>query len=65
MSELELLHSLYQVHSPSGHEETMIEFIKARLLELGLTFTIDAWGNIYVQKGLSSTYPCLVAHMDK
>jgi hypothetical protein len=43
----------------------MIEFIKAKLTELGLTFVMDEWGNIYVQKGLAVDYPCVVAHMDE
>jgi putative aminopeptidase FrvX len=65
MSDLNLLYELYNVHSPSGIEGPMIEFIKAKLKKLELKFTIDEWGNIYVQKGLAANYPCIVAHMDE
>jgi putative aminopeptidase FrvX len=64
MLKLDLLYDLYKIHSPSGKEQVMIEFIKIKLRELGLKPLIDEWGNIYVQKGLSNNYPCIVAHMD-
>jgi putative aminopeptidase FrvX len=65
MSKLDLLYELYGVHSPSGHEGPMITFIKSKLKALELKFSMDEWGNIYVQKGLAISYPCIVAHMDE
>lgn len=62
---MELLKQLYKVHSPSGKEESMRSFImkwaKARKLDV----VKDMRGNLYITKGVSESYPCIVAHMDE
>lgn len=65
MTKLDLLYELYNVHSPSHEEDRMIEFLKNKLESMGLNPKIDQWGNIYVTKGVSNTYPCIVSHTDE
>ncbi len=65
MKDLDLLIKLYNIHSPSNKEGKMISFIKNYIIKLGLTSKIDKWGNIYVEKGTSDTYPCICCHTDE
>lgn len=60
-----LLFDLYNIHSPSGHEDKMIQFIKDKLTSMKLKPKVDRWGNVYVIKGNGPQYPTMVAHMDK
>ena len=64
---MELLKQLYSIHSPSGKEKKMRKFlkdwIKTNVPEA--TCTTDAIGNLYVCKGQSDTYPCIVSHIDQ
>ena len=64
---MELLKQLYQIHSPSGNEKKMRKFLKDWIKREIPTasFTVDAVGNLYVKKGESETYPCIVAHLDQ
>ena len=62
---MKLLRKLYSISSPSGYESKMQKFILSRLKQLGATYYTDASGNIYATKGISETYPCIVAHMDE
>lgn len=64
---MELLKSLYEIHSPSGNEKKLKRFIKkwvANNIE-GATCTWDNAGNVYFVKGESETYPVVVAHLDQ
>lgn len=62
----ELLKKLYMVHSPSGNEKAMIEFITNLLSEMpDVEVSSDSLGNIYAKRGNAETYPCIVAHMDE
>ena len=64
---MELLKSLYEIHSPSGNEKKLKRFIKkwvAANIE-GVTCTWDNAGNVYFTKGESETYPVVVAHLDQ
>ena len=61
-----LLKKLYAIHSPSGKEERMINFLISYLKSLpGVKLGKDNYGNIYVRRGESETYPCIVAHLDQ
>ena len=64
---MELLKQLYEIHSPSGNEKKMRKFLKdwIRRNVPEASFTTDAIGNLYVCKGNSDTYPCIVAHLDQ
>ena len=64
---MELLKQLYAIHSPSGNEKKMRKFLKDWIKNNvpGATFTVDAMGNLYVCKGESETYPCIVSHIDQ
>lgn len=64
---MELLKSLYEIHSPSGNEKKLKRFIKrwvAANIE-GVECTWDNSGNVYFKKGISDTYPVVVAHLDQ
>lgn len=63
---MKLLIDLYKVHSPSRHEEPMRRFLKKYIGQIeGARVEEDKTGNLLVTKGLSETYPCIVAHMDE
>lgn len=58
---------LYKIFSPSGGEKPMKKYIKRWIKTnvQGCTITHDQKGNIYVTKGKSDTYPCVVSHVDQ
>ena len=65
---MKLLKKLYSIHSKSGKEQKMIKFllwwIKTNIP--GARVELDhSIGNIYVTKGVSDTYPCIVSHIDQ
>jgi len=64
---MKLLKQLYEIHSPSGNEKKMRKFLKDWIKNNvpSASFTVDAMGNLYVCKGKSDTYPCIVAHLDQ
>ena len=64
---MELLKRLYGIHSPSGKEDSMVDFICDWLNknEPYADFEVDKLGNIYIQKGMADNYPCVVAHTDQ
>lgn len=61
---MELLKQLYMVSSPSRDEKDMFSFIKEWMGQHGIECQVYNWG-ITATKGLSETYPCIVAHMDE
>ncbi|MFI3164625.1 MAG: hypothetical protein R3Y65_09350 [Bacillota bacterium] len=64
---MKLLKELYKIYSPSGKERRMIRFI-ANYIKRNIPeamVEVDKIGNIYITKGLSETYPSLVAHLDQ
>lgn len=56
---------LYTIHSPSGYEDKMVEYLIDRLCSLGMFVNTDGYSNIYASYGESETYPCIVAHIDE
>lgn len=58
---------LYRIYSPSGGEKPMKKYIKNWVKNnvQGCKITHDNKGNIYVTKGDSDTYPCIVSHIDQ
>ena len=63
-----LLKQLYKIHSKSGFEGEIITFICKWISKNIPSAKIDFdWntGNIYITKGMSKTYPCIVAHLDQ
>lgn len=65
---MKLLKKIYSIHSKSGKEQKMIKFllwyIKHHMKDCKIELDKKV-GNIYVTKGVSDTYPCLVAHIDQ
>ena len=64
---MELLKQLYKIHSPSGNERAMKKFIRRYVRKHipGAKTRMDKIGNLYIIKGISETYPCIVAHLDQ
>ena len=50
---------------PATKNETKMALFIVRYLEkLKIPFNIDDFGNIYIVKGISDTYPMFTAHLD-
>lgn len=64
---MELLKQLFCIHSKSGKEGKIRKFIWnwVRQTVPDAKIECDKPGNLYVTKGMSDTYPCIVAHMDQ
>lgn len=62
-----LLKQLFCIHSKSGKEGKIRKFIWNWIKQNvpGTTITCDKPGNMYVIKGKSNSYPCIVAHLDQ
>lgn len=62
----ELLFSLYSIHSESGKERKMREFLELQAWERGAWYVdTDRHGNLLITKGDANTFPCVAAHMDQ
>lgn len=62
----DLLFQLYAIHSPSGNTKKMRKYLKKQASMRGATkIEQDSFGNIFITKGTSMTYPCLAAHVDQ
>ena len=56
---------LCYVQSHSGNEKLMVLYLDKWLRKMGnFSYEIDNVGNIIVTKGKTTTYPCIVSHMD-
>ena len=63
---MELLKQLYRIYSPSGRERAMRKFLMRCMCRIpGVKVEKDRMGNLYATKGVSGTFPCIVAHMDQ
>ncbi len=63
---MELLKKLYKIYSPSGKEWAITKFIWNYVKEIQeVRIEIDKMGNLYIVKGESESYPCVVAHLDQ
>lgn len=59
-----LLFEIGEVQTHSGQEYMMVEYIQNHATKLGLQVEYDQKGNMYITKGVSENYPCIVAHLD-
>lgn len=64
---MKTLESLYNISSHSGNEKKMRKYIRGWISQnVGICkMDTDEHGNLFVTKGISATYPCVVAHMDE
>ena len=65
---MELLKQLYEIYSPSGGEKKIKRFIKHWVKDNipdAVIRTDNNDGNIYITRGDSESYPCVVAHLDQ
>lgn len=58
------LNKILSIQTYSGKEWRMFAFIVRECKRLGASVRQDEQGNLYITKGVSDTYPCIVAHMD-
>lgn len=58
------LEKVLSIQTYSGKEWRMFAFIVRECKRLGADVRQDSQGNLYITKGVSRTYPCIVAHMD-
>ena len=64
---MELLKKLFTIHSRSGREGKIRKFIWNWIRQNvpDTKIVCDKYGNMYVTRGESETYPCIVAHLDQ
>lgn len=65
---MKLLKELYEVYSPSGGEKKIKRYIKRWVgnnVRDAVIRKDNQDGNIYITRGKSETYPCVVAHLDQ
>jgi len=64
---MELLKQLFCIHSKSGKEGKIRKYVWnwVRQTVPDAKIECDKPGNLYITKGKSSTFPCIVAHMDQ
>jgi hypothetical protein len=65
---MELLKNLYEIYAPSNGEKKLKKFIKRWVrdnVEDAIIRTDNNDGNVYIMRGESDTYPCVVAHLDQ
>ena len=65
---MELLKDLYEIYSPSNGERPLKRFIKKWVranVPDAVIRTDNNDGNLYIMRGESDTYPCVVAHLDQ
>lgn len=67
MMNLKLLKQLYQINSKSGDEAQITDFIVTFIQSHypSVKVEVDSISNIYITKGISDTYPVIVAHTDQ
>lgn len=61
---LDRLKEILSIPSYYGKEEKVRQYIVNWATERNISYFIDSIGNIYLTKGESEYYPCMVAHMD-
>ena len=66
LSDIELLSQLYSIHSLTGEEWELIDFVRKYVAAYvpSAKVRIDRWGNLYITKG-KGPYPTLVCHLDQ
>lgn len=64
---MKLLKELYEIHSPSGNEKKLKKFIKKWVADNinDVECRWDNAGNLYFTRGVSDSYPVVVAHLDQ
>ena len=58
------LKEVLSIPTKTYQETLMIEYLDKYFTEKGYNHTIDQHGNVYVTKGESDMYPCVIAHTD-
>ncbi len=61
---IDLLKSVLSVPTKTGQEHLMVQWLRTYFSLKGLTAVVDKANNVYVTKGISNAFPCLVAHTD-
>ena len=61
---LKHLKEVLSIPTKTWEEELMIEYLSTYCEEKGFDYSIDDNGSVYVTKGETDVYPCVVAHID-
>ena len=62
---MELLTAMYAINGKSGREAYIKDFVRAYVANMPVCIEEDTVGNLFITKGASRRYPCLVAHLDE
>ena len=60
----EKLKNILSIPTYTWEEDQLIEYVSGILDKKGYEYYLDDLGSIYITKGKSEHYPCLVAHLD-
>jgi tripeptide aminopeptidase len=61
---LEFLKEVLSVRTVTRNETMMVEFLCNYFTDKGYDFTLDHMNNVYVTKGNSDVFPCVISHTD-
>ena len=61
---LKHLKEVLSIPTKTWKEELMIQYLTDYCVKKGLDYSIDKNGSVYVTKGKTDVYPCVVAHID-
>ena len=61
---LKHLKEVLSIPTKTWKEELMIQYLTDYCVEKGFNYSIDKNGSVYVTKGNTDVYPCVVAHID-
>lgn len=67
MKDIKLLKQLYKINSKSGQEQQIVDFIVDYVSTRypSVLIEMDKANNIYLTKGKTDMYPCVVSHLDQ
>ena len=63
--DIDLLRDLYEIYSPSLKEKRIRKYIRRYIETIPDIVKKEVDGNMYITKGVSDAYPCIVAHLDQ
>jgi len=62
--ERDMFGELLHIQAHSNNEKRITKYLKEKLGELGVEYSVDTLGNILAVKGSAEYYPCIVSHLD-
>lgn len=62
---MELLKRFYGINGKSGNEAALKALFMAQIADVELAIEEDAFGNVFITKGVAGCYPGITAHLDE